>query len=80
MQERWEAWLQLVHSYLLPVLTLYQEDLAAVHMAKQHHQHVLLTLDQDIEDLSAQIVKVWAVVFCRAISTEGWCLEGLSRE
>jgi len=52
------SWLRLIHCYLLPLISLYHEDLPAVKGAQASHFELLASLDQQILGNSSEIMKV----------------------
>jgi len=52
------SWLRLIHCYLLPLISLYHEDLPAVKGAQASHFELLASLDQQILGNSSEIMKL----------------------
>ena len=51
-------WLRLLHCYLLPLITFRGEDLPAVSLAQSEHIQLLHRMDQQVEQVSIQTLKV----------------------
>lgn len=51
-------WLQLLHCYLLPLITFQREDLLAVSLAQTNHMQLLHCMDQGLEEISLKASEV----------------------
>lgn len=51
-------WLRLLHCYLLPLITFHDRDLSAASQAQSEHIQLLHKMDEQIEQVSIQVVQV----------------------
>ena len=64
-QEAWEqqSWLRLLHTLLLPILTLHREDLPPLQQTLTHHcTHTITALDTSMAQNSAQSLQVFPII------------------
>ena len=51
-------WLELLHCYLLPLITFHSEDFQAVSQTQAHHLRLLSSIDESLEEISSMVFKV----------------------
>ena len=51
-------WLQLLHCYILPLITFHSGDFQAVSRAQTDHMQLLSSIDESLEEISLKTFKV----------------------